>query len=377
MPLGPRLHVNIYTTGLQGSPAVSVDGSGRFVVVWHGYYQDGNQHGVFGRRYDAAGEPLDSEFQVNTFITLNQTLPRVGSAHDGGFVVVWQSGGDQDGSNYGVFARRYDPSGDALSPAEFRVNSYTTSQQAGAAVAVRPDGSFVSVWRSFREILVNDLFGQRFDAAGTPAGPEFQVSSDTSSFHFDPDVAFDADGEFVVAYSRGGAYFQRFDAGGAKLGSEVPVHSYTTLGGGQPSVATQPDGAFIVVWSNADRFGGGAIMGRRFDAAGSPVGREFPVSSYYTMGFLSRPRVAADGEGNFVVVWQHAAGGYVYSVFGKWYDAQGAPVGGEFRVDAATSDQRYPFVAAHEDGNFVVAWQGAREVFAQRFAPDLIFRDGF
>jgi hypothetical protein len=299
VPLGPRLHVNVYTTGFQGRPAVSVDGSGRFVVVWQGYYQDGNQHGVFGRRYDAAGEPLDSEFQANTFVARNQTLARVGSAHDGGFVVVWQSGADQDGSNYGVFARRYDPSGDALSPAEFGVNSYTTSRQGGPAVAVRPDGRFVSVWDGFRELGVHDLFGQRFDAAGTPTGSEFQVNSDTSSFHLDPDVAFDADGDFVVAYTRGGAgvYFQRFDAGGAKMGGEVPVTSYTTVGGGHPSVAMQPDGGFIVVWAHEKHLGGRGIFGRRFDAVGSPVGSEFLVSSYYTTGFMRRPRVAAAHEG--------------------------------------------------------------------------------
>src|SRR5687768_6567043 len=83
-----------------------------------------------------------------------------------------------------------------------------------------------------------------------------------------------------------------------------------------------------------------------------PLGAEFPVSSYYTTGFFSHPRVAADGEGNFVVVWQYAASYNDPHVFGRWHDAQSGPVGGEFRVDAATSDQRYPFVAAHEDGNF-------------------------
>jgi hypothetical protein len=382
VPLGPRVQVNIYTTGLQGRPAVSMDSSGRFVVVWHGYYQDGNQHGVFGRRYDAAAAPVDSEFQVNTFITLNQTQPRVGSARDGGFVVVWQSGGNQDGSNYGVFARRYDSSGAALSPGEFQVNSHTTSQQADAALAVHPDGRFVSVWRSSRELFVSDMFGQRFDAAGTPAGPEFQVNSDTRSSHSDPDVAFHTDGEFVVAYRHSGGgstFFQRFDAGGAKVGGEVRVNSDTTLAGGQPSLAAQPDGGFIVVWVKSGGFGGGGIFGRRFDAAGSPVGAEFTVSSYDATAFWARPRVAADGEGNFVVVWQYAARDAYNDphVFGRWHDAQGAPVGGAFRIDAATSAQRSPFVAAHEDGNFVVAWEAGGDVHVRRFAPDLIFRDGF
>ncbi len=51
------------------------------------------------------------EFQVNTYTTGAQEEPRVSHDPDGGFVVVWHGGGDQDGDGYGVFARRYAANG--------------------------------------------------------------------------------------------------------------------------------------------------------------------------------------------------------------------------------------------------------------------------
>jgi hypothetical protein len=45
-----------------------------------------------------------SEFQVNTWTTDDQSSPSVTSLSNGGFVVVWESNG-QDGDGYGVYGR--------------------------------------------------------------------------------------------------------------------------------------------------------------------------------------------------------------------------------------------------------------------------------
>jgi hypothetical protein len=44
------------------------------------------------------------EFQVNTWTADSQGLPSITSLSNGGFVVVWESYG-QDGSGYGVYGR--------------------------------------------------------------------------------------------------------------------------------------------------------------------------------------------------------------------------------------------------------------------------------
>src|SRR6188474_823473 len=109
-PLGPELPINTYTTGAQSRPAVAADAIGNFVVVWTSEGQDGSGNGVFGQRYDSEGTALGAEFPVNTYTTNDQESPSAAMDPSGRFVVVWQSQ-LQDGSDWGVFAQRFDADG--------------------------------------------------------------------------------------------------------------------------------------------------------------------------------------------------------------------------------------------------------------------------
>ena len=104
--LGNEFQVNTYTTSSQRFPSVAADADGDFVVAWESSGQDGSSFGVFARRFSSAGAPLTSEFQVNTYTTSFQSAPSVAADADGDFVVAWQSYG-QDDSNFGVFAQRF------------------------------------------------------------------------------------------------------------------------------------------------------------------------------------------------------------------------------------------------------------------------------
>jgi hypothetical protein len=94
--------------------------------------------------------------------------------------------------------------------------------------------------------------------------------------------------------------------------------------------------------------------------------------------------VASDAEGGFVVVWtSYGQDGDNDGVFGKSYDALGAPKGLEFRVNSETGNsQKQAAVASNPDGDAVVVWQSLDQdgsgdgVFGQRYG-DLIFQDGF
>ncbi len=94
----------------------------------------------------AAQVPAGAEFRVNTYTTYSQMWPVVSSDPAGNFVVVWRSLG-QDGSSYGVFGQRYDASGTPQG-AEFQVNTFTPSAQGPASVASDARGNFVVVWTS-------------------------------------------------------------------------------------------------------------------------------------------------------------------------------------------------------------------------------------
>jgi hypothetical protein len=143
--------VTTYTTGYQSDPAVAVAPDGHFVVVWAstGYYrasQDGDDSGVFGRRFDANGQPLGDEFQVNTYTKDSQSEPRVAMEALGNFVVTWASGGYY-GSGADVIAQHFAGDGTRLA-GELQVNTYTTGRQRLPAIAGDGTGGFVGAWQS-------------------------------------------------------------------------------------------------------------------------------------------------------------------------------------------------------------------------------------
>lgn len=74
-------------------------------MAWSGDSQDGSSGGIFGQRYDSAGNASGSEFRVNSYTTNSQSSPAVAARGDGRFVVVWASQ-DQDGSYGGVYGQR-------------------------------------------------------------------------------------------------------------------------------------------------------------------------------------------------------------------------------------------------------------------------------
>jgi hypothetical protein len=144
---------------------LAADSAGDFVIAWNSLTQDGGNAGVFGRRFDSAGTPLGSEFQINDFTAMNQAFPKVARDGDGDFLVVWESLA-QDGGGNGTFARRFDRSGNALA-VEFQVNAYTTGTQRGGTVAIR-SGDFVIAWASYGQDGSHyGVFAQRFAALAT------------------------------------------------------------------------------------------------------------------------------------------------------------------------------------------------------------------
>ncbi len=318
---GSEFRVNTFHTNRLIGPAVAMDDDGDFVVAWAG--QDGSNSGVNARRYNAAGVPQGSEFRINTYTTGSQIRPDVAMDDDGDFVVTWSSS-DQDYSDggSGVYAQRYNAAG-VPQGSEFLVNTFTTDNQDYPAVAMGDDGDFVVTWNSRgREFGGNGVFAKRYNAAGVPQSSEFRVNTYTTSNQAFPAVAMDDDGDFLVSWqSRGqdggsssysvylyyGVYAQRYNAVGVPQGSEFRVNTYTTGKQSFPAVAMDDDGDFVVTWDSRDQDGSSyGVYAQRYNAAGVAQCSEFRVNTF-TTGPQSTTAVAMDDDGEFVVTWQSEA----------------------------------------------------------------------
>jgi Ca2+-binding RTX toxin-like protein len=380
---GLEFQVNTYTTNAQSVPAVAVLADGSFLVAWASDGQDGSGNGVYAQRYAADGATLGNEFQVNTYTSGGQTAPAITALPGGGFLVAWESSG-QDGSSNGVYAQRYAADG-IPQGSEFRVNTYTTNSQAAPALTTLTDGGFVAVWTSSEQDNTGlSIYAQRYAANGTAQGSEFRVNTYAPNNQTSPTVTALTGGGFVVAWTSNnqdgsgtGIYAQRYAANGTVQSSEFRVNTYTDNDQTTPVVTPLPDGGFVVAWRSLGQDGSGnGIYAQRYAADATAQGGEFQVNSY-TTGQQVNPAITSLADGGFLVAWDSFQDGSLRGIYAQRYAADGSAQGGEFRVNTTTADdQLNPAVTALPDGGFLVAWQSGGQdgsssgIFAQRYDAD-------
>ncbi len=164
--IGSKFQVSSFPSGRKDLLSVAALQDGGFVAVWtQQNAQDGSKGGIFAQRYDKNGIKIMGEFQVNTYTNDEQTTPFVSSLNNGEFIITWQSNG-QDGSGYGIYAQRYDANGNTAG-SEFRVNTYTTGDQIFSSVESLSNGGFIITWQSNGQDSDGwGIYAQRYDSSG-------------------------------------------------------------------------------------------------------------------------------------------------------------------------------------------------------------------
>ena len=252
--------VNTAISGTQQDPQVTSLQDGGFVTVWADNSgadnaEPGSGNDVYGQRYDAAGDPVGSEFLVNSYSGGTQYQPSI-AAHGDGFVVTWQdndgSADSREGSGHDIFAKTF-TTDNVTTPVvdvdEFLVNASgdgetrnsnntvidsTSGQQENPSVTELDDGGFVVTWTSHSTSSSVDggssygVFGQRYDANGAAEGAEFRINTSMDTHMAHPEVTA-IDGGFAVAwyYWNGDIYGQAFSTASSgtpqKIGDEFEL----------------------------------------------------------------------------------------------------------------------------------------------------------
>jgi len=217
-PTGAQFTVNTYTADDQNAPNVAMADSGDFVVVWESLDQDGSVFGVFGQAYNSSGTKDGTEFRVNTYTSGSQMLPAIAMNSSGYYIVVWASYA-QDGDMYGIYAKMYDNTNTEIL-SEFLVNNNTASDQFSPDVTMNEDGGFVVTWMSLNQDGSNyGIYAKQYDRYGQALGTEFLVNTYTSDEQRYPAISFiDADDYLIAWQSNGqdgsshGVYGQLFNS---------------------------------------------------------------------------------------------------------------------------------------------------------------------
>ena len=209
----------------------------------------------------------------------------------------------------------------------------------------------------------------------TVAG-ETVVNSPTTGNHQTPSVAVDASGNSLVVWSGQYSgqhwliYGQRFNSSGAAIGAEFVISQTTTQDDKQPQVAMNANGAFIVTWSR--NVNGGDVLAREYTAQGVPQTNEFTVNSTLP-GSQGDPVAGIDRSGNFVIAWDGQAPADNQGIYQQTYQSGGIASGSNVLVNTTTTgSQTLPALAMNDAGQYVVAWidgsQQGGQIEAQRFA---------
>ncbi len=382
-PTGPEFQVNTYEASDQSFADVAMDAAGNFFVVWSSFKQDGDKWGIYGQRYGTNGNPIGLELQVNTHTSSNQIRPSIAMNGSGDFVVVWWSL-NQGGDDYDIYGQRFEATANPLG-SEFMVNSHSAGTQRDASIAIDESGNFIVTWASLGQDGDGwGVYGQWYDDAGSPIGPEFQVNTYFTSHQSAPSVAMNGAGNYVIVWQSlgqdgdgSGVYGQRYDATGYTAGPEFRINTYTANYQSDPSVAMDETGNFVVAWQSFEQDGDSdGIYGQRYDNTGNPAGTEFRINTY-EWDIQRTPSIAADGSGNFTVAWQSKGQeGQHFGVFGRQYDNAGMPLDLEFQVNTYTTDNQWnASIAMDAAGNFVIVWQSFEQdgsgggIYGQRYEP--------
>jgi hypothetical protein len=285
---------------------------------------------IFARFFDTSLAPITGDVFVNSNLNAeNQDEPAIACSAAGRTLIAWSDRYGYDGQLMGVFARLFAPSGAPLT-SEFQVNVAGATSQWRPLLAVTPTGGFVVAW----------------------------------SGHWDGD-----------------AFFRVFKSNGSPMTGEVLVNTYPYDAQVDPAPAVGPDGTIFIAFIDYAGHGGVGtglnLWGRSFTASGAPrEPAEVPLTSWASNGDQREPRVAADREGRFLVVWEsEPQDGSGYGVFARLFDGQLNALAPEFQVNAQSAgDQRNPTLAVDGSGRFTIAYEDQStantRLLARRFDAD-------
>jgi hypothetical protein len=148
-------------------------------------------------------------------------------------------------------------------------------------------------------------------------------------------------------------------------GEEFAVSTSTFGSQYRPAVASDADGNTFIAWIDNRHIG---LKGRAYNASGAPVSGEIRIENFSGVDLHGKPRVAVLGPGDFIVTWGTPNG---RGIKFRRFNALGQPLSDTLTIYEEPNDFAFgPDVAADPAGGFILCWSVQTlqfRVLAQRF----------
>jgi hypothetical protein len=267
------------TTGWEFGPVFAPQADGGFFVAYAG-----SSASVYMQRFDGN---MISVGTTDTLVASWEAWPAVSSAPNRDFVITGSLWNHYSLTGHEVYARRYNAAGTPYGSA-WQVNSTPTGVASGtsaySAVASGSDGRFTIAWHNGR----SNIYAQRYNANGDTVGGEFIVNSSTGGGRLYPSLVYTSSDELLITWrwygegdTDGGIFARRFLADGTAAGPEWRVNEITAGSQDYPNLGISSTGEFVISWITPDG-NGTDIHARLYDSLGNPVGSEFQVNQFTT-----------------------------------------------------------------------------------------------
>jgi hypothetical protein len=241
-------------------------------------------------------------------------------------------------------------------------------------------GAFI-IWEDSRNGSDYDIYAQRMNEDGRSqwrrGGAPICSAIGPQQF---PKLTADGNGGFIAAWfdRRNGKHYdiyaQRMNDQGRAQWSGDGV-AICTVEGDQfdPIPISDGDGGAIIVWQDRRNGNDYNIHAQRVDAEGHVQWEADGTAVCALPQDQDTVRVAGDGQGGVIIVWQDRRSGNDYDIYAQRLNRQGSPLWGVNgkQVASAPHDQRLPRMITGTGGDVIITWQDKRngtdyDIYAQR-----------
>ena len=299
---------------------------------------------VAGEQFVAA-----DEFEVDRESSWQET-PAIARLESGGFVVTYIV-------DRAVMVQRYDANGQKDGPPTALTEGGGHTFNSDPSVAGLAAGGYAVSWVN----ETTDVVVQLFDADGTAASRIFPVGGG-SNYQHQPEITALAGGGFVVAWTFSGSATsikaRVFDASGDAVSDQIAVWSPKYSGAYFPQVASLADGGFVIAWSGGSDQGSNTVRAQAYNASGAPRGRLVRIENDPSHHDNNWESLAGLTSGHYVMTWTSSYGSGRGQIMGRLFDSRGAAVGEAFEVNSSTPHGAgQSSVTALDSGGFLVTWR--------------------
>ncbi len=282
---------------------------------------------------------------------------------DGGWLVTWTDNG-HDGSVYGIYGQRFNADG-SPNGEQFLVNSQTSQYQQEPTTLQLDNGDIIIAW-GVGNGSSSGAFAQRYDANMVPQGVEFKLNETNINYSGQPELVDLGGGSFGVTYrlelsgvpltDYSDIFYREFDASNIG-GSQVVVNTNNYMQHQMEPEIAKSGSNVLVVWAETSGNITNGIYGRIYDTSVPSWGTDFSIA---TTGTERNARIETLGSGKFIVTYTvSGVDGDGTAIQGQLLNSDGTLSGSTFQINTtATGNQTYSDVTALNNGNFVVVWNG-------------------